>query len=207
MPLRFFERKLENPESNIENEGNLYETTNPREVDEPYEDEFDKRMGASDLDSKSYSKFEQTTKPLSKREAFLQSIRVEQKTEVSPLVLAYRELDRARQSGNREAIIQAEDTILDLERQEEQREYNTRIAELRQMKATAKSMGDKTELARFVKLRDAFVVEMKYDELNYQIKKLQNAQRLSPSRDNLQKIAELRQEMESLEMPENTKGR
>lgn len=43
--------------------------------------------------------------------------KVEQPQEDSPLMIAYRELDKARKSGDREEIIKAEDRILDLERQ------------------------------------------------------------------------------------------
>lgn len=43
---------------------------------------------------------------------------------------------------------------------------------------------------------------MKYDELSYKIKKLQNSQRLQPSRAKLQQIMELKKELETLEIDE-----
>lgn len=185
---RRFERNLENPERRIENEGdfsNEIETF----IDAPYEDDFDKKLDM--LEGKS--------KP-TKREEFLQEIKIEREQIDTPLALAYRELDRARQSGVKEDIIKAEDAILDLERQEEEKQYTLRIAELKQMQRNARESNNSEELARFSQLRKSFITEMKYDELNYKIKKLQNSQRLAPSREKLQQIVELKRELELLEI-------
>lgn len=40
---------------------------------------------------------------------------------------------------------------------------------------------------------------MRYDELNYEKKKLQNIQKLEPSKENLQKIMDINKELEELE--------
>ena len=114
-------------------------------------------------------------------------------------MIAYRELDRARESGDREAIIKAEDRILDLERQEQEREYTTRIAELKKLQQKARESGDSELLAQFKKERQKFVKEMNYDELNYKLRKLQNSQRLEPSNENLKQIVALKQELDAME--------
>ena len=130
----------------------------------------------------------------------MQSIKIEQPKIDTPLSLAYQELERARQSDVKENIIKAEDAILDLEIQEEEKQYTLRIAELKQMQKNAGESNNSEELVRFSQLRKSFVTEMKYDELNYKIKKLQNSQRLLPSREKLQQIVELKRELESLEV-------
>lgn len=186
--VRRFGRNFENPERRIENE-EFSQTTFESSLDEPYEDEFDKKLDSFEI-----------RKQNSKRNEFLQEIKVEQLQIDTPLTLAYKELDRARQSGIKEDIIKAEDRILDLERQEEEKQYTSRIAELRQMQKTARENGDTQGLKRFSQMRKSFVTEMQYDELNYKIKKLQNSQRLAPSREKLQQIIELKKELETLEL-------
>ena len=198
---RRFERNLENPERRIEIEGEFSQTNNIEEsLENPYEDDFDKKIDrAKDSrdSAKDYSK-------VSKRTEFMQSIKV--KVEPSkidtPLSIAYQELDKARQSGVREDIIKAEDRILDLERQEEEKEYNLRIAELNKMQKAARETNDTQGLEQLKKERQSFIREMKYDELSYKIKKLQNSQRLQPSRAKLQQIMELKKELETLEIDE-----
>lgn len=187
---RRFERNLENLERRIEDEGEFLQTN----LENPYEDDFDKK-----LDS-----IESHIKP-SKRAEFMQSIKVEQPRIDTPLSVAYQELDRARQSGIRENIIKAEDRILDLERQEEEKGYNSRIAELKEMQKTVRESNDTQGIEQFKKMRKSFVAEMKYDELNYKIKKLQNSQRLQPNREKLIQIMELKKELEELEMDEISK--
>lgn len=186
---RRFGRNLENPERRIESEGEFSQTNLESSLENPYEDEFDKRLDG----------MENHTKP-SKREEFMKSIKVEQPKIDTPLSLAYQELDRARKGGVKEDIIKAEDVILDLERQEEEKQYSLRIAELKQIQRNARESNNPEEFARFSQLRKSFVTEMKYDELNYKIKKLQNSQRLAPSREKLQQIVELKKELETLEV-------
>ena len=186
---RRFGRNLENPERRLENEGKFNQTIIGSSMDNSYEDEFDKKLDA--WESRDTS---------SKRSKFLQEIKVEQPQIDTPLSLAYKELDRARQSGNREDIIRAEDKILDLERQEEENGYKSRIAELKQMRDIARVNGDKQALAKFSQMRNSLATEMQYDELNYKIKKLQNSQKLAPSREKLQQIIELKKELETLEL-------
>ena len=41
---------------------------------------------------------------------------------------------------------------------------------------------------------------MKYDELDYELKKLQNSQRLEPSNEKLKQIVTLKQELDALEL-------
>mgnify|MGYP004471869815 FL=1 len=115
-------------------------------------------------------------------------------------MIAYRELDRARKNGDREDIIKAEDRILDLERQEQKREYTTQIAELKKIQQKARESGDSELLKQFKKKRQKFVSEMKHDELNYELKKLQNSQRLEPSNEKLKQIVTLKQELDALEL-------
>lgn len=186
---RRFGRNLENPERRIESEGEFSQTNLESSLENPYEDEFDKRLDG----------IENHTKP-SKREEFMKSIKVEQPKIDTPLSLAYQELDRARKGGVKEDIIKAEDVILDLEREEEEKQYSLRIAELKQIQRNARESNNPEEFARFSQLRKSFVTEMKYDELNYKIKKLQNSQRLAPSREKLQQIVELKKELETLEV-------
>lgn len=186
---RRFGRNLENPERRIESEGEFLQTNLESSLENPYEDEFDKKLDSVENHTK-----------VSKRTEFMQSIKVEQPRIDTPLSLAYQELDKARQSGIREDIIKAEDRILDLERQEEEQQYTSRIAELKQMQKVARESNDTQELQRFSQMRKSFVKEMQYDELNYKIKKLQNSQRLAPSREKLQQIIELKKELETLEI-------
>ncbi len=186
---RRFGRNLENPERRIESEGEFLQTNLESSLENPYEDEFDKKLDSVENHTK-----------VSKRTEFMQSIKVEQPRIDTPLSLAYQELDKARQSGIREDIIKAEDRILDLERQEEEQQYTSRIAELKQMQKVARESNDTQELQRFSQMRKSFVKEMQYDELNYKIKKLQNSQKLAPSREKLQQIIELKKELETLEI-------
>lgn len=191
---RRFGRNFENPERRIESEGEFLQTNLESSLENPYEDEFDKKLDSVENHTE-----------VSKRTEFIQSIKVEQPKIDTPLSLAYQELDRARQSGVKEDIIKAEDTILDLERQEEEKGYNLRIAELREMQKKARETNDAQGLEQFKQMRKSFVAEMKYDELNYKIRKLQNSQRLQPSRDKLLQIVELKKELETLEMDQISK--
>ena len=208
---RRFGRNFENPERRIENVEESFNDTITNPIDSSYEDEFDKKIdmveemngdtsGKNDFWNrikKQVNSAERTTN--TQRKAFLQEIKVEQPQEETPLMIAYRELDRARKSGDREAIIKAEDRILDLERQEQEREYTTRIAELKKMQQKARESGDSELLAQFKKERQKFVKEMNYDELNYKLGKLQNSQRLEPSNEKLKQIVALKQELDAME--------
>lgn len=191
---RRFERNLENPEKIIESNVEYSQTNLENSLEKPYEDDFDKK-----LDS-----VENHIKP-SKKAKFIESIKVEQPKNDTPLSLAYQELDKARQTGIREDIIKAEDKILDLERQEEEKRYSLRISELREMQKKVRESNDTQGIEQFKKMRKSFVSEMKYDELNYKIKKLQNSQRLQPNREKLIQIMELKKELEELEMNEISK--
>ena len=208
---RRFGRNFENPERRIENVEESFNDTITNPIESSYEDEFDKKIDMveemnGDTSEKNdfwnrikkqVNSAERTTN--TQRKAFLQEIKVEQPQEETPLMIAYRELDRARESGDREAIIKAEDRILDLERQEQEREYTTRIAELKKMQQKARESGDSEILAQFKKERQKFVKEMNYDELNYKLRKLQNSQRLEPSNENLKQIVALKQELDAME--------
>ncbi len=213
---RRFGRNFENPERRIENvEDSINDTTTSSEL--PYEDDFDKKLDkAKEMQSdiseennfwsrikKQSNNAERTTN--TQKNAFSQEIKVEQPQEETQLIIAYRELDRARRSGIREDVIKAEDRIFDLERQEQEREYTTQIAELKKMQQKARELGDSELLAQFKKKRKRFVSEMNYDELNYKLKKLQNSQRLEPSNEKLKQIVALTQELEALEIEELNK--
>ena len=208
---RRFGRNFENPERRIENvKENINDIT--ASIDLSYEGDFDKKLDkaekmqndASEKNDflsrikKQINSAEKTTNI--QRKAFLQEIKVEQSQEDTPLMIAYRELDRARKNGDREDIIKAEDRILDLERQEQKREYTTQIAELKKIQQKARESGDSELLAQFKKKRQKFVSEMKYDELDYELKKLQNSQRLEPSNEKLKQIVTLKQELDALEL-------
>lgn len=208
---RRFGRNFENPERRIENvKENINDTTASIELS--YEDDFDKKLDKAEKmqsDTSEKNNFwsrikkqgnnaERTTN--TQRNAFLQEIKVEQPQEDTPLMIAYRELDRARKNGDRGDIIKAEDRILDLERQEQEREYTTQIAELKKIQQKARESGDSELLSQFKKKRQKFVSEMKYDELDYELKKLQNSQRLEPSNEKLKQIVTLKHELDALEL-------
>jgi len=183
---RRFGRIFENPERRIENEGDFTQTTRAEKFDA---EEANKKLDA----------YFNTAKP-SKREQFMEDIKVEPVQEQdTPLTLAYKELDRARQSGNKEDIIKAEDRILDLERKEQEMEYKLRMDEIKQMQKEAREANDAEGSKRISQMRRQLIGEMDYDELNYKIKKLQNSQRLSPSPEKLKQIVELKKELEELE--------
>lgn len=195
---RIFGRNLENPERRIETEGDFTSVVSesfPSNEYDDYEDEFDKKLDEAEAHEPSSAK----------KAEFIQSIKVEQPRVDTPLALAYKELGRARQTRDKEAIIKAEDKILDLERQEEEKEYHLRIAELKKLQKEARQSNNPQDLKRFSQMRTSFVKEMKYDELNYKISKLQNSQRLNPSREKLQQIIELKKELEELEMEQMSK--
>ena len=208
---RRFGRDFENPERRIENvKENINDIT--ASIDPSYEDNFDKKIDKAEKmqndTSEKYDFLSRIKKQINsaekttntQRKAFLQEIKEEQSQEDTPLMIAYRELDRARKNGDREDIIKAEDRILDLERQEQKREYTTQIAELKKMQQKARKSGDSELLAQFKKKRQKFVSEMKYDELDYELKKLQNSQRLEPSNEKLKQIVTLKQELDALEL-------
>lgn len=214
---RRFGRNFESPERRIENvEGSINDTI-ATPIESSYEDDFDKKLDMSEeMKSDTFEKnnfwnrikkqvnsADRTTN--TQRNAFLQEIKVEQPQEETPLVIAYRDLDRARKSGVREDIIKAEDRILDLERQEQESEYTTQIAELKKMQQKARESGNLELLAQFKKERQKFVSEMNYDELNYKLRKLQNSQRLEPSNEKLKQIVDLKQELDALELEELNK--
>ena len=189
---RRFGRFFENPERRIEKEGDFTQITESEKFDA---EEVNKRLDA-------YFNME---KP-SKREQFVESIKLEpSQEEETPLTLAYKELYRARQSGEKDDIIRAEDRILDLERKEQELEYKLRMSELKQMQKDAREENDEEKLKRFSQMRRKLIAEMDYNELNYQINKLQNSQRLSPSPEKLKQIVELKKELEVLEQGEMSK--
>lgn len=208
---RRFGRNFDNPERRFDSVESSDVDTTMHSIESDYEDDFNKKLDAleeknSDTSKKSdfWNRIKKQTNSAermanTKRNTFLQEIKVEQPQENTPLMVAYRELDEARKSGNREDIIKAEDRILDLERQEQEREYTTRIAELKKKQQEARESGDSQLLAQFKNERRKFVSEMNYDELNYKLKKLQNSQRLEPNNEKLKQIVALKQELDSLE--------
>lgn len=208
---RRFGRNFENPERRIENvKENINDIT--ASIDLSYEGDWDKKLDKAEKiqnDTSEKNDFlsrikkqliVQKKQQIFKEKHFLQEIKVEQSQEDTPLMIAYRELDRARKNGDREDIIKAEDRILDLERQEQKREYTTQIAELKKIQQKARESGDSELLKQFKKKRQKFVSEMKHDELNYELKKLQNSQRLEPSNEKLKQIVTLKQELDALEL-------
>jgi len=215
--VRRFGRNFDNPERRIDSVENSVNDATMNSIESDYEDDFDKKLDmleekSSDTTEKSdllnrikkqANSAEITTN--TQRNAFLQEIKVEQPQEDTPLMIAYRELDKARKSGDREEIIKAEDRILDLERQEQEMEYTTRIAELKKIQQKARESGNSDLLAQFKKERQKFVSEMSYDELNYKLKKLQNSQRLEQSNEKLKQIVALKQELDALELEELNK--
>lgn len=215
--VRRFGRNFDNPERRIDSVENSVNDATMNSIESDYEDDFDKKLDmleekSSDTTEKSdllnrikkqANSAEITTN--TQRNAFLQEIKVEQPQEDTPLMIAYRELDKARKSGDREEIIKAEDRILDLERQEQEMEYTTRIAELKKIQQKARESGNSDLLAQFKKERQKFVSEMSYDELNYKLKKLQNSQRLESSNEKLKQIVALKQELDALELEELNK--
>ena len=214
---RRFGRNFDNPERRLDSVESSVNDATMHSIESDYEDDFDKKLDMleeknsnttekSDLLNrikKQANSAEITTN--TQRNAFLQEIKVEQPQEDTPLMIAYRELDKARKNGDREEIIKAEDRILDLERQEQAREYTTRIAELKKIQQKARESGNSDLLAQFKKERQKFVSEMNYDELNYKLKKLQNSQRLEPSNEKLKQIVALKQELDALELEELNK--
>ena len=214
---RRFGRNFDNPERRLDSVESSVNDATMHSIESDYEDDFDKKLDMleeknsnttekSDLLNrikKQANSAEITTN--TQRNAFLQEIKVEQPQEDTPLMIAYRELDKARKNGDREEIIKAEDRILDLERQEQEREYTTRIAELKKIQQKARESDNSDLLAQFKKERQKFVSEMNYDELNYKLKKLQNSQRLEPSNEKLKQIVALKQELDALELEELNK--
>lgn len=203
---RRFGRNFDNPERRFDSVENSAVDTTMHSIESDYEDDFDKKLDAleeknSDLGNRIKKQTNSAEKTANaKRNTFLQEIKVEQTQENTPLMVAYRELDEARKSGNREDIIKAEDKILDLERQEQEREYTARIAELKKMQQKARESGNLQLLAQFKNERQKFVSEMNYDELNYKLKKLQNSQRLEPNNEKSKQIMALKQELDALEL-------
>lgn len=214
---RRFGRNFDNPERRIESvESNVNDTT-INSVESDVDDDFDRRLDILEKtgnDTTEKSDFLNSIKkqvtsaekaPSTQENAFLQEIKVEQSQEATPLMIAYRELDTARRSRDRASIIRAEDRILDLERQEEEREYTTRIAELKRIQQKARESGNSDLLAQFKRERQKFVREMNYDELKYKLQKLQNSQRLEPSNEKIKQIVALRQELDALELEESSR--
>ena len=214
---RRFGRNFDNPERGIESvESNVNDTT-INSVESDVDDDFDRRLDILEKtgnDTTEKSDFLNSIKkqvtstekaPSTQENAFLQEIKVEQSQEATPLMIAYRELDTARRSRDRASIIRAEDRILDLERQEEEREYTTRIAELKRIQQKARESGNSDLLAQFKRERQKFVREMNYDELKYKLQKLQNSQRLEPSNEKIKQIVALRQELDALELEESSR--
>lgn len=203
---RRFGRNFDNPERRFDSVENSAVDTTMHSIESDYEDDFDKKLDAleeknSDLGNRIKKQTNSAEKTANaKRNTFLQEIKVEETQENTPLMVAYRELDEARKSGNREDIMKAEDKILDLERQEQEREYTTRIVELKKMQQKARESGNLQLLAQFKNERQKFVSEMNYDELNYKLKKLQNSQRLEPNNEKLKQIMALKQELDALEL-------
>ena len=209
---RRFGRNFDNPERRIDSVESSVNDTTMHPIESNYEDDFDKRLDMledKDNDTSEKNDFwnrikrqvNNTERPQkTQRNTFLQEIRVEQEQDETPLTIAYRELDIARRSGVRKDIINAEDRILDIERQEEERQYNIRISELKEMQKKARESGDSEALTHFKKERQKFISEMKYDELNYKLRKLQNSQRLEPNNEKLKQIVALKQELDALEL-------
>ena len=209
---RRFGRNFDNPERRIDSVESSVNNTTMHPIESNYEDDFDKRLDMledKDNDTSEKNDFwnrikrqvNNTERPQNtQRNTFLQEIRVEQEQDETPLTIAYRELDIARRSGVRKDIINAEDRILDIERQEEERQYNIRISELKEMQKKARESGDSEALTHFKKERQKFISEMKYDELNYKLRKLQNSQRLEPNNEKLKQIVALKQELDALEL-------
>lgn len=145
---RRFGRNFDNPERRFDSVENSAVDTTMHSIESDYEDDFDKKLDAleeknSDLGNRIKKQTNSAEKTANaKRNTFLQEIKVEETQENTPLMVAYRELDEARKSGNREDIMKAEDKILDLERQEQEREYTARIVELKKMQQKARESGN-----------------------------------------------------------------
>ena len=191
---RFFREFRENPERNIENIERVNDDNNTPAKNIP------NKSGKDDIDEK-FSKGSKKSifGEVKKEKSLKEEIKVVVDTKDTPLTMAYRKLDLARRSGDRISIINAEDEILDLQYKEVEQENNKKIHEFKQMQSELKKNGDVEGLKQFKSKRKAFMYQMKSDELNYQKQKLQNIQRLNPSKENYQKILDINKELSDLE--------
>lgn len=162
------------------------ETAIESNLDEPYDDKFDERMALYESQQKANTN------------TFKESIKVEVEQEDTPLSLAYKALDIARRSNNKEEILKAEELILDLEREEELKDYRQQMSELDTAEQNLQSLNDISGLNNIAKSRQKLLRDGKYDELNYKLKKLQIQQRLSPSRTTVEQIRNLQKQLEEL---------
>ena len=198
---RFFREFRENPERNIENIERVNDDNNTPAKNIP------NKSGKDDIDEKLLimSQFSKGSKKsifgeVKKEKSLKEEIKVVVDTKDTPLTMAYRKLDLARRSGDRISIINAEDEILDLQYKEVEQENNKKIHEFKQMQSELKKNGDVEGLKQFKSKRKAFMYQMKLDELNYQKQKLQNIQRVNPSKENYQKILDINKELSDLEL-------
>lgn len=181
MALRFG-RNFENPEGKIEK----VETTIESDLEDPYDDKFDEKMDLYESQQRA------------RTNTFKESIKVEIEHEDTPLSLAYKSLDIARRTNNKEEILKAEALILDLERQEEIEDYRQQMSELDIAEQNLQSLNDTSGLNDIAKSRQKLLRDGKYDELNYKLKKLQIQQRLSPSRTIVEQIRDLQKQLDEL---------
>lgn len=181
MALRFG-RNFENPEGKIEK----VDTTIESDLDEPYDDKFDEKMDLYESQQRVSTN------------TFKESIKVEIEYEETPLSLAYKALDIARRTNNKEEILKAEELILDLEREEELKDYRQQISDLDIAEQNLQSLNDTSGLNDIAKSRQKLLRDGKYDELNYKLKKLQIQQELSPSRTIVEQIRDLQKQLDEL---------
>jgi len=177
-----FGKNFEKPEGKIER----VETNIESNLDEPYDDLFDEKMALYESQQKASTK------------TFKESIKVEVEHEDTPLSLAYKALDIARRTNNKEEILKAEELILDLEREEELKDYRRQMSELDTAEQNLQSSNDISGLNDISKSRQKLLRDGKYDELNYKLKKLQIQQRLSPSRTTVDQIRNLQKQLDEL---------
>ena len=181
MALRFgknfekFDKKIESIESAVE-----------ANLDEPDDDKFDERMALYESQQKASTN------------TFKESIKVEVEHEDTPLSLAYIALDEARRTNNKEEFLIAEELILDLEREEELKDYRQQMSDLDIAEQNFQSLNDTSGLNAIAKSRQKLLRDGKYDEINYKIKKLQFRQRVNPDRAIVNEIRELQKILDEL---------
>jgi len=119
-------------------------------------------------------------KMLSQREKFLASIKyVEPQEPKTPLEQAKIEYRRALQGRDKNAILNARNTVLDLQRQEQVETDNKEMAMINQMKAEARATGNTDRFRNAQRASQRLYYRMKSQELKYLTEKEKVSEGLS----------------------------
>lgn len=136
---------------------------------------------------------------------FKKSIKVEKMPEETPIMKAHKELEIAKQKGDYTLILKAMEKLIDIQREEQAKEYQEKAQEFIKKQKELLIKNDQEQINKFNQQKEQYYNKMRINELNYKINKLMIQQKLKPSQETQLEINKLKHKLNEMQKEEMQK--